>query len=193
MDCHSLLQGIFPTQGLNPGLPHCRQILYHLSRHGSLKSSWNQGQELPPKFSSVCSVTSALMFTCLIDLEFTFVRGGKVRSNFCLWISGFPTPFIEKRHPMNTHWNLRPWEKIWYKKTTGLMGKWKSLNCVWLLVTPMDWSPPGSSVLGILQARTLEWVPFPSPGDLPNPEIKPRSPALQASFFTDWTSKEALN
>ena len=28
---HTLLQGIFPTQGLNPGLPHCRQILYHLS------------------------------------------------------------------------------------------------------------------------------------------------------------------
>ena len=27
----SLLQGIFPTQGLNPGLPHCRQILYQLS------------------------------------------------------------------------------------------------------------------------------------------------------------------
>ena len=28
---HFLLQGIFPTQGLNPGLPHCRQTLYHLS------------------------------------------------------------------------------------------------------------------------------------------------------------------
>ena len=28
---HSLLQGIFPTQGSNPGLPHCRWILYHLS------------------------------------------------------------------------------------------------------------------------------------------------------------------
>ena len=28
---HSLLQGIFPTQGLNPGLPLCRQTLYHLS------------------------------------------------------------------------------------------------------------------------------------------------------------------
>ena len=36
------------------------------------------------------------------------------------------------------------------------------------------------SVYGILQARILEWVPFPSPGDLPNPGIKPRSPALQA-------------
>ena len=31
----SLLQGIFPTQGLNPGLLHCRQILYHLSHKGS--------------------------------------------------------------------------------------------------------------------------------------------------------------
>ena len=33
--CHALLQGIFPTQGLNPGLLHCRRILYHLSHHGS--------------------------------------------------------------------------------------------------------------------------------------------------------------
>ena len=31
----SLLQGIFPTQGSNPGLPHCRQILYQLSHKGS--------------------------------------------------------------------------------------------------------------------------------------------------------------
>ena len=31
----SLLQGIFPTQGLNPSLPHCRQTLYHLSHQGS--------------------------------------------------------------------------------------------------------------------------------------------------------------
>ena len=29
--CHSLLQETFPTQGLNLGLLHCRQILYHLS------------------------------------------------------------------------------------------------------------------------------------------------------------------
>ena len=31
---HFLLQGIFPTQGLNPGLLHCRQIHYHLSHQG---------------------------------------------------------------------------------------------------------------------------------------------------------------
>ena len=34
----SLLQGILPTQGLNPGLPHCGQILNQLSYKGSLKS-----------------------------------------------------------------------------------------------------------------------------------------------------------
>ena len=33
--CHTLLQGIFPTQGSNPGPPHCRQIVYHLSHQGS--------------------------------------------------------------------------------------------------------------------------------------------------------------
>ena len=33
---HSLLQGIFLTQRSNPGLPHYRQILYHLSQQGSL-------------------------------------------------------------------------------------------------------------------------------------------------------------
>ena len=33
--CHALLQGIFPTQGLNPGLLHCRRILYRLSHQGS--------------------------------------------------------------------------------------------------------------------------------------------------------------
>ena len=32
---HFLLQGIFPTQGSNPDLPHCRQILYQLSHKGS--------------------------------------------------------------------------------------------------------------------------------------------------------------
>ena len=34
MGCHALLQGIFLTQGSNPGLPRCRWILYHLSHQG---------------------------------------------------------------------------------------------------------------------------------------------------------------
>ena len=45
---------------------------------------------------------------------------------------------------------------------------------------PMDCNPSGSSDHGILQARILEWLPFPSPGDLPDPGSEPGSPALQA-------------
>ena len=37
--CHGLLQGIFLTKGWNPGLPHCRRILYHLSHQGSPKGN----------------------------------------------------------------------------------------------------------------------------------------------------------
>ena len=39
----------------------------------------------------------------------------------------------------------------------------------------MDCSPPNSSIHGIFQARVLQWVglPFPSPGDLPDPGVEP--------------------
>ena len=44
----------------------------------------------------------------------------------------------------------------------------------------MDYSRPCSSVLEVLQARYWKGLPFPSPGHLPDPRIKPRSPTLQA-------------
>ena len=51
-----------------------------------------------------------------------------------------------------------------------------SQSCL-TLCDPMDCSLPGSSIHGIFQARTL---PFPSPGDLPDPGFESGSPALQA-------------
>ena len=51
------------------------------------------------------------------------------------------------------------------------------------LFNPMDWGSPGSSVHGILQRRYWSGLPFPSLGDLPNPGIEPRSPALQADSW----------
>ena len=54
------------------------------------------------------------------------------------------------------------------------------------LCDPMNCSSPGFSAHGFLQARILEWVPVPPPGDPPNPRIKPRSPALQVdSLLTE--------
>ena len=54
------------------------------------------------------------------------------------------------------------------------------------LCNPMGCSPPGSSVHWISQARTLEWLPIPPSGDLPDLGIQPMSPAASAlagSFF----------
>ena len=48
----SLLLGIFPTQGSNPGLSHCRQILYQLSHQGSPKNTYIPPCQSHPSRSS---------------------------------------------------------------------------------------------------------------------------------------------
>ena len=70
----------------------------------------------------------------------------------------------------------------------------KSLQSCLTLCNPMDHSPPGSSVHGILQARVLEWVAVPPLGDLPDPETELESltsPALAGGFFTTSATWEA--
>ena len=51
----SLLQGIFPAQELNPGLPHCRQILYQLSHKGSPLRSYRTDCFIKFRVNSCCS------------------------------------------------------------------------------------------------------------------------------------------
>ena len=80
-----------------------------------------------------------------------------------------------------------------HKKCSTLVSKSKSIvkrvlclitqSCL-TLCNPMDYSLPGSSVHGFLQQENWNGQPFPSPGDLPNPGIEPRSPALQADSLT---------
>ena len=64
MGCHFLLQGIFPTQGSNSGLPYCRWILYHLNHQGSTVT-----QSLL-RLMSIESVilSNHLIFCCLLFL-----------------------------------------------------------------------------------------------------------------------------
>ena len=59
------------------------------------------------------------------------------------------------------------------------------------LCDPMDSSPPGSSVHGLLQARTLEWVAIPfSRGSSP-PRDRTRVSCIAGRFFTVWVTREA--
>lgn len=62
------------------------------------------------------------------------------------------------------------------------------MHAMWLRSTlsdPMDCSPPGSSVQGILQASVLELIAMPSPGDLPYPGVKLASLALSPALPMD--------
>ena len=86
------------------------------------------------------------------------------------------------------------WQPIW--KTQQRPQDWKrsifipipnksevAQSCL-TLCDPMDSSLPGFSVHGIFQARVLEWVAISFAGDLSDPGIKPRFPALQVDAFT---------
>ena len=147
MDCHALLQGIFPTQGLNPGLSHWRMILYHLSHWGSprILELFLTQRELPDVGIKLGS--SALHMDFFLPAELP----GKVK--------------IKSESEVA---QLCP-----------------------TLCDPKDCSLSGFSVHGIFQARVLEWVVISFSRDLPDPGIKPGSPALQADAFTLWATREA--
>ena len=109
----SLLQGIFPIQRLNPGLPHCRGILYQLSH------------------------TTKSLQSC---------------PTLCNPIDGSPSGSIV---PGILQARTLEWVAISFSNAWKWKVKMKSLSCL-RLSDPMDCSPPGSSIRGIFQARVLE-------------------------------------
>ena len=113
--CHSLFQGIFPTQGSNLGFLHCRQILYHLSHQGS---PTHRIKLIKMKLTKIKSILRAC-----------------VRSHF---------------------------------------------SCVWLFVTPWTIALQAALSMEFSRQEYCIRVAIPSPGNLPNPGIKPGSPVLRA-------------
>ena len=63
VDSRSLLQGIFPTQRSNPGLPHCRQILYQLNLQGS------PGLRVEYNWSNYKSTKTSLKVVAIIQVR----------------------------------------------------------------------------------------------------------------------------
>ena len=61
-----------------------------------------------------------------------------------------------------------------------------------ILCDPKNCSPPGSSVCGFSRQEYWSELPFPTPGDLPNPGIEPTSLALAGRFFTTETTGKTL-
>ena len=89
---HSLLLGIFPTQGLNPGLPRCRRILHQLSHKGSPasnKHTWN-----PDLTSGGYFLLYVFLSLSLPSLKFTLLNStilhmkiSRGKENTDLWCS----------------------------------------------------------------------------------------------------------
>ena len=75
---------------------------------------------------------------------------------------------------LNIHTRTRSWlTKLCYLKV-------KSLSHVWLFAIPWTVVYQASLSMGFSRQEYWSGLPFPSPGDLPDPGIEPRSPALQA-------------
>ena len=80
--CHALLQGIFPTQRSNPGLPHCWWILYCLSREGSPKIlEWL----VYPFFRGTCWPRDQPRVSCIGGRFFT--NWATQEAPLCPWVS----------------------------------------------------------------------------------------------------------
>ena len=110
------------------------------------------------------------------------------------WLVGFPLGFFGSWCGCSWMWRMPgPLGPSWL---AGMAGGW-CWEC-WLhphkwsevaqscpaLCNPVDCSPPGSSVHGILQARVLEWVAISFSRGSAWSGIKPRSPTLQADALT---------
>ena len=92
--CHGLLQGIFPPLGLNPGLIHCRQILYRLRRQGSLRIlEWVaypffRGTSQSRSWTGVSCIAGGFFTswaTREASLIVTTIQEGWARKNWCFW------------------------------------------------------------------------------------------------------------
>ena len=130
MGCHALLQGIFPTQGSNPGLLHCGQILYRLSHEGS-----------PGKGSYTFVISCSCQVASVVSDSVRPHRRQPTR---------LPHPWDSpgKNTRVGCHFLL---QCIKVKSESEIAQLCPTLR------NPMDCSLPGSSVHGIFQARVLEW------------------------------------
>jgi len=75
----------------------------------------------------------------------------------------------------------------------GTIKKVKSLSCVRLSATPWTVAYQAPPSIGFCRQEYWSGLPFPSPGDLPDPGMEPRSPALQADTLTSQPLGWVLN
>ena len=158
MGCHFLLQGLFPTQGLNRGLLYWQTVSLPLSHQESPSLSI----EISAKLSCSFQTTFCKRCTtcCLLSKCFQYCD-----SCCCCCVASVVSDSVRPHRRQPTRLP-HPWDSP--GKNTGV-GFHFLLQCMKVkserevtqlcptLSDPMDCSPPGSSIHGIFQARILEW------------------------------------
>ena len=149
----SLLQGIFPIPRSNPGLPHCRQILYQLSHKGS--SNWHRTEQIVKWLLnkwriSICKSKGSLK-VC------TRQRRTAPKES---WGNRICQDSLQRgtgpKHPWHRNSKMKSGDVLIHLTVFMLV-----LSHV-RLCNPMGYRLPGASVCGIFQAKILEWIAMPS-------------------------------
>ena len=128
MDSHSLLQGIFPNQGLNPGLLHCRQILYCLSHQRSPLKAYKNLKDVLGEKKYVCKIVSIRFYNFSICLLISYMLFNvDSMDSFWLLYSILKFTYTLLNLIINDHWLLFLifyFYKYCYKECLGTYSVW---------------------------------------------------------------------
>ena len=169
MGCHFFLQSIFPTQGSNLGLPHCRQTLYPLSHQGCYFLIYNKVIQL---YIYIYTHTHIHILFCVI-FYYGLYRTLNLVTCAIKWRRQWhPTPVLlpGKSHGWRSLVGCSPWGR-WESNTTEQFhfhfslftfmhreGNGNPLPCS-CLENPRDGRAWWAAIYGVTQSRTrLKWL-----------------------------------
>ena len=170
--CHAPIQGIFPTQGSNPGLPYCRQILHRQPPGKPWK--WKLLNRVQLFVTPVDYTVHGILQARILEwVAFPFSRGSS-QPRDRTQVSRIAGRFF-------INWAIR--EALCCLAAAAA----KSLQSCLTLCDPIDGSPAGPTVPGILQARTQEWVAI-SFSNAWKWKVKVKSLSRVRLLATPWTA-----
>ena len=186
----SLLQGIFPTQGSNPGFPHCRWILYQLSHKGSprilewVAYPFSSGSSWPRNWTRVSCIAGGFLTNWVISKA---QKSHKTKLKKLLHIN-----LLVKRKSVRK--GMKFFFRQYFRNSKDMKKKmWNEVaqSCL-TLCDPMDCSLLCSPVHGIFQARILEWVAISLSRGSSWPRDQTQVSRTVGRCFTIWATREVV-
>ena len=182
--CRALLQGIFPTQRSNPGLPHCRWILYHMGCQGSprildwVAYPFFRGSSWPRNQTGVSYIAGRFFTSWAVLSCWSEVRGKSLSQ-----VRFFETPWTVYIVYGILQARILDWATVPFSRASFPTQGWNPglLHCRWILY---QLSHQGST-------RILEWVAYPLSSRSSWLRNRTGVSCTAGRFFTNWAIREA--